>query len=127
MKRRPLVSKLTLGSELARVRALRGKSLKTVADAATMSPTYLQRLERDEIKTPSPNKLHALSKTLDIPYSDLMRLAGYVIPGAKSAGGAQDECRPLANAFFSEDLTDEEVAVLTEYLAFHRSRKKQQD
>lgn len=114
----------TLGSELARIRSLRGSSLKTVSGAAGMSPTYLQRLERDEITSPSPNKLYALGSALDVPYPELMKLAGYVVPSASSQTSEPLSRGPLAHALYSEDLTDEEVAALTEYLAFRRSRRK---
>lgn len=114
----------TLGSELARIRQLRGTSLKGVGDAAGMSPTYLQRLERDEITNPSPNKLHALGEALDVPYVELMKLAGYVVPREGVPVSESLSRGPLAHALFSENLTDEEIAALTEYLAFRRSRKK---
>ncbi|TDB38236.1 MAG: XRE family transcriptional regulator [Actinobacteria bacterium] len=114
----------SLGSELARIRHLRGASLKVVSDAAGMSPTYLQRLERDEIASPSPNKLHALASALEVPYVELMKLAGYVVPRDKPTSSEPISRGPLAHALLSEELTDEEVAALTEYLAFHRSRKK---
>lgn len=112
----------TLGAELARVRHLRGKSLKAIGDAASMSATYLQRLERDEIASPSPKRLHALSEALDVPYVELMRLAGYIVPREGTQDSEPTPRGALAHALFSEDLTDDEVRALTDYLAFHRSR-----
>lgn len=118
------MAETTLGSELNRVRQLRGKSLKAVGDIAGMSPTYLQRLERDEIVSPSPNKLYALSQVLDVPYVELMRLAGYVVPRENSSTSEPVSRGPLSHALSSEDITEEEARVLAEYLAFHRSRRR---
>lgn len=115
----------TLGNELGNVRESRGQSLRAVSRAAEMSPTYLQRLERDEIRTPSPKKLLALSRALNIPYDRLMLLAGYAEP--EGAGRATEQAPthgPIARALLAEDLTEDEADALAEYLAFRRSRRR---
>ena len=43
---------LTLGGELRRVRELRGATLKSVAEPARISSTYLLKLEHDEVQLP---------------------------------------------------------------------------
>lgn len=114
----------TLGTELARVRELRGRSLKSVSEQADMSTTYLQRLERDEIQSPSPHKLYALSEALEIPYVELMKLAGYVIPREGKRKSEAVSSGPLAFALSATELTEEEARDLAEYLAFLRGRKR---
>jgi len=69
---------MDLGARLAERRRERGESLKAVADAAHISTAYLQKLERCEVKAPSPHVLRALAAAMDLPYGDLMALAGYL-------------------------------------------------
>jgi transcriptional regulator with XRE-family HTH domain len=111
-----------LGTRLRQVREVRGWSLRETADKAEISATYLQKLERGQVKSPSPNVLYALSKPLNVPYSDLMRLAGYVVPRGS------DERIPmgtnvLAHALSSEDLSEKEAEELAKYLSWFRSQQ----
>lgn len=112
-----------LGVRLRQVRELRGRSLRDAADSADISPTYLQKLERGQVKSPSPNVLYALAEQLGIPYSELMRLAGYVVPR-----GSQERTElptsVLAHALSSEDLTEREAEELAKYLAWFRSQQR---
>jgi transcriptional regulator with XRE-family HTH domain len=112
----------SLGQRLLQVRKMRDRSLRDVASAAGFSPAYLQKLEKDQVKSPSPNRLHALAKELKVPYSDLMELAGYVVPkdgrGRKPLGAGM-----MSHALSSEDLTDEEANELAKYLAWFRSQQ----
>jgi transcriptional regulator with XRE-family HTH domain len=108
-----------LGLRLREVREMKKLSLKAVAEPAGISATYLQKLERDEVKAPSPHILFALSEVLKIPYSNLMELAGYVIP----ASGERTEGSLLAYALSSEELTDDEAEALARYLSWYRHEK----
>jgi HTH-type transcriptional regulator, competence development regulator len=112
-----------LGEELRAVRELKGLSLAAVAEPAQVSATYLQKLERGEVDSPSPHRLYALAQQLGVSYTRLMELAGYVIP--REDNGPRENVSLLAQAFSAEDLTDEEVADLAEYLAFRRQRARQ--
>lgn len=111
-----------LGTRLRQVREMRGWSLRDTAEKADISSAYLQKLERGQVQSPSPNMLYALSQPLKIPYSELMKLAGYVVPrdarGRKPLGGSV-----LAHALSSEDLTPEEAEELAKYLAWFRSQQ----
>jgi transcriptional regulator with XRE-family HTH domain len=111
-----------LGAELKAVRDVKGLSLAAVAEPAEMSATYLQKLERGDVESPSPHRLHRLAEALDVSYMKLMELAGYIVP-------TEDHARPsnslLAQALSADDLTQEELADLAEYLAFRRQRAKQ--
>jgi transcriptional regulator with XRE-family HTH domain len=106
---------LSLGQTLKSMRELRGGSLKTVADRAEISAAYLQKLERDEVVTPSPHVLHRLAGVLGAEYLELMRLAGYVVPEAPGAGGT------LAQALSAQDLTEDEARALATFLKMYRS------
>jgi HTH-type transcriptional regulator, competence development regulator len=79
----------------------------------------LQKLENDAVKRPSPHVLHQLSEALEIPYAELMRLSGYVVPGDLDAPSTES----VAAALFA-DLTADERQELVEYLAWYRARRR---
>jgi transcriptional regulator with XRE-family HTH domain len=113
-----------LGEQLKAVRELKGLSLAAVAGPAGMSATYLQKLERDEVESPSPHRLHALAEALGVDYSELMELAGYVVPRSDTRARAGAAASLLTQAFSAENLTDEEAADLAQYLAFKRQQAR---
>jgi transcriptional regulator with XRE-family HTH domain len=116
-----------LGEKLREVRELKGLSLAAVAQPAEMSPTALQKLERGEVESPSPHRLHRLAKVLDISYPDLMKLAGYIIPREDQPDPARERGSVLLQALSSEKLTDEEMADMAEFLAFKRQQAAKRD
>lgn len=107
------------GSLLRQAREVRELSGSDVARAAGISAAYLSKLESDAVKKPSPHVLHQLSEALEVPYTDLMRLSGYRVPGEPSEKPAQT----LGAALFA-DLTDDERDELLEYLAWYRARRR---
>jgi transcriptional regulator with XRE-family HTH domain len=115
-----------LGATLFDVRQLRKRSLKSVADQAEISPAYLQKLERGDVKSPSPHVLLALGESLDIPYDRLMELAGYLVPRAGRRRREQPGVQVLAQALNSEQLTEDELAALAHYLAWYREEQERQ-
>ena len=117
----------TLGHEINRVRKLQGLSLTAVAKPAGVSATYLQKLERDEVESPSPHRLSHLAEVLGVAYADLFRLAGYPLPelapaeASNSGSNADDAPVPSAvrRIFLSEDaVSDPEIEELLNYLRF---------
>ena len=107
-----------LGEQLRSVRSTLGLSLKAVAEPAEISTTYLQKLEGGEVRNPSPNILHRLAETLNVPYADLMRLAGYVVPDG-DAGTAS----PFEHALASSDLSDDERRAVAAFIAHLRDQR----
>jgi len=113
-----------LGNRLRAARELAGFSLRAAAPQADISSAYLSQLEAGAVKGPSPHILHRLSEVYGISYADLMVLAGYVVPGEKSAQ-EQPQVGLLEMALRSgTPLTDEERDALAEYLAWYRSRHR---
>lgn len=110
-----------LGQRLREVRELRDRSLADVAAEAEISPAYLQKLEAGGVKQPSPNVLQKLARALDLDYTELMRLAGYVAPATPRGRRRRNE---LTYALSSEPLTDEEAQELARYLDWFRDRKR---
>jgi transcriptional regulator with XRE-family HTH domain len=109
----------SIGTALRRAREVRELSAVDAARASGISPAYLSRLENDAVKKPSPNVLHRLSEALGMPYSDLMRLSGYRVPG--DTAGSSNEA--IGDALFA-NLTEDEREELLEYLAWYRTRRR---
>ena len=109
----------TFGGMLRQAREVRELSANDAARAAGISPAYLNKLEKDSVKGPSPHILLQLSEALAVPYADLMRLSGYHLPG-ETDGNAPTT---VSSALFA-DLTDDERDELLEYLAWYRARKR---
>ena len=67
--------------------------MQATADRAGISTGYQFKLEGGFVRTPSPRVLHRLSAVLEVPYPELMKLAGYpeddgpAMPSAPSGDG----------------------------------------
>ena len=121
---RTVTTEHTLGSRLRQARELRQMSLSSVAKEADISTAYVQKLEVDDVRAPSPNVLYQLSKVVEIDYAELMRLAGYMVPNEMSS--SKRRRNELTHAMSSEELSEDEANILAEYLLWYRSRKQQQ-
>jgi transcriptional regulator with XRE-family HTH domain len=109
----------SFGFVLKQARELRGLSVVDAARAADISAAYMSRLENDAVKKPSPHVLLQLGEALDLPYAELMRLAGYQVPGEQE----QTDSDRLGAAIFA-DLADDEREELLEYLSWYRHRRR---
>ena len=109
----------SIGTALRQAREVRELSAVDAARAAGISAAYLSRLENDAVKKPSPHVLHQLSEALGVPYSDLMRLSGYRVPGELK----ESEGVAVGSALFA-NLTEDEREELLEYLAWYRTRRR---
>lgn len=110
----------TLGKMIRAARELKNLSPGKVAKEAKISPAYLSKLERDEVTSPSPHRLHALSRVLGIDYAEMMRAVGYVVPGDERA------TRKPALAFDADDLTEDEVDDVRAYVSWYLRRSREQ-
>lgn len=108
----------TLGELLQTARRATDRAQAEIAKTAGISPAYLNKLESDGVEAPSPHILHRLSKALKLSYEELMRAAGYVVPGESTATGRKDF------AFLSEELTSDERDELENYLVWYRERQR---
>ena len=107
------------GIVVKQAREVRGLSAVDAARAAGISAAYLSKLENDAVKKPSPQVLVRLGEALGVPYSELMRLSGYLVPGESEAAASNT----VAGALFAE-VTDDERKELFEYLAWYRARRR---
>ena len=108
----------TLGAVLRQQRKVRGLTASETARGAGISGAYVAKLEKDEVKRPSPVVLRKLGEFLGLPYADLMALVGYPVPGVEEPDAAR-----LGAVIFA-DLSDDERHELIEYLAWYRARKR---
>lgn len=112
-----------LSGLLRQKRELRHKSLGSVAAASGISTAYVQKLETGAVKQPSPNVLYQLAESLDIDYAELMRLAGYVVPGGSEDG--ERRRNELTYALSSEELSEDEAKELSRYLEWYRHNRSE--
>jgi transcriptional regulator with XRE-family HTH domain len=108
----------SIGGVLRQAREVRQLSAGDAARAAGISAAYLNRLENDSVKKPSPHVLHQLSEVLSVPYNDLLHLSGYPLPHEPDRNVANS----IGSALFA-DLSDDEREELLEYLAWYRARR----
>lgn len=113
-----------LGDRLKEVRELRGLSLAAVAGPAGLSATYLQKLEQGRVESPSPHRLLGLAEQLDVSYTDLMELAGYLMPNPGDPDPARARGNLLLQALSSDGgLTDDDLAAVADFIAFRRHQQ----
>ena len=89
----------SFGTLLRQAREVRGLSGSDAARAAGISAAYLSKLESDAVKKPSPHVLHQLSEALAVPYAELMRLSGYLVPDASDSEPGRTSaprCSPIS-------------------------------
>lgn len=115
---------MSLSKVLSDIRALRGYSLRTVEDATGISNAYLSQLERGDAQKPSPDKLQALAKFYEVPYTDLMRAAGYLQRSQQAAGAVREDTSAIQSALMSANLTPEEETEVVKFIQFLRFQNK---
>ena len=69
---------MTIGSYIANLRAEKGWSQRELSDKSKISNTEISRIESGKRSNPTPATLRALAESLNIEYSDLMNVAGYL-------------------------------------------------
>jgi transcriptional regulator with XRE-family HTH domain len=117
---------MTLGKKLKQCRNLKGLTLRDVQEECEISNSYLNQIENDNVKEPSPRVLWSLSEFYNVSYEELMQLAGYI--PAKTSGNDRLFSGVALNAL--KELTEEEKqaveAIILHYRKLHREQKKAQ-
>lgn len=72
------VIKINIGEYIKNVRLEKGLTSRKLAEKSGVSQPYISQLENGKNNNPSPEILKKLSETLDINYTDLMEMAGYI-------------------------------------------------
>lgn len=112
---------MTFGEQLREVRLLRGLTYKQLAELTGVSAGYLNQLEFDKIKTPSPRILFAIAIALGADYEKLMQLANYPVQLAVVTGRHGGSL--IARALDTEKITDTEAVALARYLRWYREER----
>lgn len=121
--------KTNLGNKLQQVRKLKSLSLRDVEAKTGISNAYLSQLERGDASNPSPKKLKSLADCYDIPYADLLNLAGYLPndDGNQSqliASQSDDGTNTILGAALKNvELTEEEENSVVQYITFLKSQR----
>ena len=115
---------VNLSKVLRDIRTLRGQSLRTVEEATGISNAYLSQLERGDAQKPSPDKLKALATFYEVPYTDLMRAAGYLLKPELTEGTGKERANAVQAALMSAKLTPDEEDAVVKYIQFLRFQKK---
>jgi transcriptional regulator with XRE-family HTH domain len=115
---------VSLSKLLKSIRKVNGASLRAVEEATGISNAYLSQLERGEAENPAPDKLQALATFYHVPYTDLMRAAGYLQKSEKPAGQASDRISTIQAALMSANLSPEEEDAVVKYVEFLRFQNK---
>ena len=71
----------SFGATVRRLRQARKIGLRKFAPMVGMSPTYLSKVERDEFKPPTEEKVRAIAEALGQDPDELLALAGRVSSG----------------------------------------------
>lgn len=120
---------MTLGERLREAREKRGKSLRDVERETNnrISNGYLSLLESNTVKQPSPIHLSLLADYFDMDYGDLMSLAGYDAPNQthRTSTGKRSAKNPQSPQAV-DDLSEEESALVEEYIGLLRRARKPQ-
>jgi HTH-type transcriptional regulator, competence development regulator len=115
----------TLGQELSRLRRLKAWTLRDAEEKSgkKVSNSYLYQLENDNVKEPSPHILYELSVVYGAAYSELMRLAGFVVPNSSP----QASQTSASVSFSALNLSDEEREEVMDFIEVRRRKKKRTD
>lgn len=112
----------TLGKYLAELRQGRNLTFRDLEEGAGISNGYLNLLEHDRIKRPSPELLFKLANFYGVPFTLLMQLAGY--PTESNESASPDPDRELAAALL-EDLSKEELQRVRDFVGYLRVERRQ--
>lgn len=107
---------MELSSELKRLRDSRRLTLRELSEQTGVSNAYLNQLENDRIKEPSPNIIAKLSQFYGVSYQRLMKLAGYIVPGSKD-NSSERHIEGL------KDLSSDDIEQVRDFVDFLRSKK----
>jgi len=109
----------SIGAHLREIREKEGVSLREIERLTGVNSGYLSQLERGDVVQPKPAILHKISKAYGVPFSQLMRWAGYI-------DDDEEELTPNQRIALKTlgDPTDEELKALKEIFNVMRGRKQ---
>ncbi len=112
----------TMGAFLAELRRTRGLTFRDLEEKTGISNGYLNLLEHDRIRRPSPEVLFKLANFFGVPFSSLMKLAGH--PTEATERGTSNHDRELASALL-KDLSKDELQRVRDFIGYLRAGRRQ--
>lgn len=105
-----------LGKFIFEHRTTKKLSTRKLAVLANISHTEIHRIENGERKNPSPLVLKCIANALELPYEDIMKVAGYI------------EITPPSSVLSTrlsgiDDLTDQELKEVNNFIEFLRNKR----
>jgi HTH-type transcriptional regulator, competence development regulator len=110
---------MQLADELRGLREERSLTLRALSEGTGISNAYLNQLEHDKVKEPSPNILAKLASFYEVPYTRLMELAGYAIPNRSDSSASPSG--PHVEGL--KELNFDELQQVRDFVEFLRIRK----
>ena len=108
-----------LGTYIQAKRKEKGYSIRKLAELAEISHTEVKRIEDGMRKQTSPQVLRSIATALNCPYEDLMAAAGYI-----DEPTVDSDATAVAGIQNADDLSQEEIDKVNEYIAFLKSQRK---
>jgi len=109
----------TLGGYLRSLREAAGITLREVTARCGVSNGYVSLLEHDRVHGPSPKILHTLACCYGADYAELLRRAGYPVPGDEGATP-----RPTVVFAGADRLTPDEREEIQQIIALKLRRRR---
>ena len=109
-----------LGTYIKEERTKKGLSIRRLAELADISHTEVKRIEDGLRKQTSPQVLRSIASALGVPYEDLIAAAGYIDESITEpeSGTAAAGIKNI------DDLSQEEIDQVNQYIASLKSRRK---
>ncbi len=115
-----------LGSALRQARESKELSLNQGAKQANISNAYLHKLEHGRVNTPSPRVLARVARVLEIPYLNLMEMAGY-LDATEAAAARARKPTPRPHPLQGQDLSHEEWKAVGAFIKTLKARRASVD
>ena len=112
----------TLGQYLAELRQGKGITFRDLEQKTGISNGYLNLLEHDRVKRPSPEFLFKIANFYGVAFSSLMGLAGYPTEDADRSGASR---RHEVAAALLKDLTKDELDQVRNFIGYLRTERRQ--
>jgi len=112
----------TLGQYLAELRQGKGLTFRELEAKTGISNGYLNLLEHDRVKQPSPEVLFKLANSYGVPFTSLMKLAGY--PTETTKGSHTDQNKEIAVALL-KGLSEDELDRVRDFIGYLRVERRQ--
>ncbi len=112
----------TLGQYLGDLRQGKGLTFRDLEEKIGVSNGYLNLLEHNRIKRPSPEVLFKLANFYGVPFPSLMKLAGYPTGVAEPTSANRNQ---EVTAALLKDLTRNELNRVRNFIGYLRTERRQ--